>query len=155
MPALLVLLPVGFAAGALTDDVDPEKLLGDACSPLVSLAVAVILYEAGPDLGIGRLRCHTRRIVVRLGTLIIWLSAALFATPVLGMSKGAAVMLCAILVVSGPTDGRGAVAQFRVALRTAATRPGPGGHPARPRSPRRRRRRASTAPGGSCPRPPW
>ncbi|WP_329201111.1 cation:proton antiporter [Streptomyces sp. NBC_01435] len=106
VPALLVLLPVGFAAGALTDDVDPEKLLGDAFSPLVSLAVAVILYEAGLGLEIGRLRGHTRRIVVRLvwlGALITWLSAALFAVPVLSMSKGAAVMLGAILVVSGPT----------------------------------------------------
>ncbi|MFK4212381.1 hypothetical protein [Streptomyces sp. NPDC030920] len=106
VPALLVLLPVGFAAGALTDDVDPEKLLGGAFSPLVSLAVAAILYEAGPGLEIGRPRGHTRRIVVRpvwLGALITWLSAALFPVPVLSMSKGAAVMLGAILVVSGPT----------------------------------------------------
>lgn len=106
IPALLVLLPVGFTAGALTDDVDPERLLGAAFSPLVSLAVAVILYEAGLGLEISRLRGHTRRIVVRLlwlGALITWLSAALFAVPVLSMSKGAAVMLGAILVVSGPT----------------------------------------------------
>ncbi|MFD5190313.1 cation:proton antiporter [Streptomyces sp. NPDC058357] len=106
VPALLVLLPVGFAAGALTDDVDPEKPLGDAFSPLVSLAVAVILYEAGLGLEIGRLRGHTRRIVVRLvwlGALITWLSAALFAVPMPSMSKGAAVMLGAVLVVSGPT----------------------------------------------------
>ncbi|MEU0628099.1 cation:proton antiporter [Streptomyces sp. NPDC005989] len=106
IPALLVLLPVGFAAGALTDDVNPGKLLGEAFSPLVSLAVAVILYEAGLGLEISRLRGHTRRIVVRLlwlGALITWLSAALFAVPVLNMSKGAAVMLGAILVVSGPT----------------------------------------------------
>lgn len=56
VPALLILLPVGFVAGALTDNVDPGKLLGDAFSPLVSLAVAVILYEAGLGLEIGRLR---------------------------------------------------------------------------------------------------
>lgn len=71
IPALLVLLPVGFAAGALTDDVNPEKLLGEAFSPLVSLAVAVILYEAWLGLEISRLRGHTRRIVVRL----LWLGA--------------------------------------------------------------------------------
>ncbi|WP_189544641.1 cation:proton antiporter [Streptomyces gelaticus] len=106
VPALLILLPVGFAAGALTDTVNPEKLLGEAFSPLVSLAVAVILYEAGLGLEIGRLRGHTRRVVIRLiwlGALITWLSATLFAVPVLSMSKSAAVMLGAILVVSGPT----------------------------------------------------
>ncbi|MFI9103233.1 cation:proton antiporter [Streptomyces fildesensis] len=106
VPALLILLPVGFAAGALSDDVNPEQLLGPAFSPLVSLAVAVILYDAGLGLELKRLRGHTRRVVVRLlwlGTLITWVSAALFAVPVLNMSKYAAIMLGAILVVSGPT----------------------------------------------------
>ncbi|MFJ7497152.1 cation:proton antiporter [Streptomyces sp. NPDC097727] len=106
VPALLVLLPVGFITGALTDHVNPEKLLGVAFSPLVSLAVAVILYDAGLGLDIKRLQGHTRRVVVRLiwiGALLTWASAALFAVPVLNMSKGAAVVLGAILVVSGPT----------------------------------------------------
>ncbi|MEU1491802.1 cation:proton antiporter [Streptomyces sp. NPDC005776] len=106
VPALLVLLPVGFAAGALTDDVDPERLLGAAFSPLVSLAVALILYEAGLGLDLERLKGHTRRVVHRLlwlGTVLTVVSAALFAVPVLHMSMGAAVMLAAILVVSGPT----------------------------------------------------
>lgn len=106
VPALLVLLPAGFTAGALTDDVDPERLLGTAFSPLVSLAVAVILYEAGLGLDLTRLKGHTRRVVHRLlwlGTVLTVVSAALFAVPVLDMSMGAAVMLASILVVSGPT----------------------------------------------------
>src|SRR5215831_16567331 len=43
IPALLLLLPAGFIAGALTDDVNPNKLLGASFQPLVSLAVALIL----------------------------------------------------------------------------------------------------------------
>ncbi|MFG3232866.1 cation:proton antiporter [Streptomyces antibioticus] len=106
IPALIVLLPVGFTAGALTDAVNPERLLGDAFSPLVSLAVAVILYDAGLGLDLERFRAHTRRVVVRLiwlGTLVTLVCATLVARPLLGMSEGAAVMLAAILVVSGPT----------------------------------------------------
>ncbi|MFI6946473.1 cation:proton antiporter [Streptomyces sp. NPDC050422] len=106
VPALLILLPAGFTAGALTDTVNPERLLGTAFSPLVSLAVAVILYDAGLGLDLKRLKGHTRRVVHRLlwlGTLLTVVSAALFAVPVLDMSMGAAVMLAAILVVSGPT----------------------------------------------------
>ncbi|MDQ0584748.1 cation:proton antiporter [Streptomyces rishiriensis] len=106
VPALIVLLPVGFTAGALTDDVDPERLLGSTFSPLVSLAVAVILYDAGLGLDLGGFRGHTRRVVVRLiwfGALVTGAAAALVAMPLLGMSQGAAVMLGAILVVSGPT----------------------------------------------------
>ncbi|MEU9206105.1 cation:proton antiporter [Streptomyces sp. NPDC048332] len=106
VPALLVLLPVGFTAGALIDSVDPERLLGAAFSPLVSLAVAVILYDAGLGLDLKWLKNHTRRVVRRLlllGTVLTVVSAALFAVPVLDMSMGAAVMLASILVVSGPT----------------------------------------------------
>ncbi|MFF1905968.1 cation:proton antiporter [Kitasatospora sp. NPDC058218] len=106
IPALIVLLPVGFAAGALIDDVNPEQLLGPAFSPLVSLAVAVILYDAGLGLDLARLKGHTRRVVVRLiwiGVLITWLLGTLLAVPLLGMSRQAAVMIGAILVVSGPT----------------------------------------------------
>ncbi|MEV7404145.1 cation:proton antiporter [Streptomyces sp. NPDC091267] len=106
VPALLVLLPVGFTAGALTDTVDPQRLLGSSFSPLVSLAVAVILYDAGLGLDLSRLKGHTRRVVVRLlwiGTVLTVVSAALFAVPVLDMSMSAAVMLASILVVSGPT----------------------------------------------------
>ncbi|MFG2565548.1 cation:proton antiporter [Streptomyces sp. NPDC048567] len=106
VPALLVLLPAGFTAGALTDNVDPQRLLGDSFSPLVSLAVAVILYDAGLGLDLRRLKGHNRRVVIRLlwlGTLLTMVSAALFAVPVLDMSAQAAVMLATILVVSGPT----------------------------------------------------
>lgn len=39
-------MPAGFVTGALTDVVNSGKLLGVAFSPLVSLAVAVILYDA-------------------------------------------------------------------------------------------------------------
>ncbi|MFD4939035.1 cation:proton antiporter, partial [Streptomyces virginiae] len=106
IPAILLLLPAGFIAGTLTDDVNPEKLLGPAFSPLVSLAVAVILYDAGLGLDLRHLKGHTRTVVVRLvwlGALVTWVSAALLAVPIIGMSLSAAVMLGAILVVSGPT----------------------------------------------------
>ncbi|WP_406289722.1 cation:proton antiporter [Streptomyces sp. NBC_00209] len=106
VPALLVLLPAGFTAGALTDNVDPQRLLGSSFSPLVSLAVAVILYDAGLGLDLRRLKGHNRRVVIRLlwlGALLTVVSAALFAVPVLDMSAQAAVMLATILVVSGPT----------------------------------------------------
>ena len=56
IPAIIVLLPVGFVAGALTDDINPNRLLGPAFSPLVSLAVAVILYDAGLGLNLRGLK---------------------------------------------------------------------------------------------------
>ena len=106
IPAIIVLLPAGFIAGALTSDVNPQNLLGPAFEPLVSLSVAVILYDAGLSLDMRKLKGHTRKVVIRLivlGVLITTALAASVAAPLLGMSRGAALMLGIILVVSGPT----------------------------------------------------
>jgi len=106
IPALIVLLPAGFTVGALTGDVNPQHLLGASFQPLVSLSVAVILYDAGLGLDLRKLKGHTRKVVIRLivlGVLITWVVAAALAAPLLGMSRGAAVMIGIILVVSGPT----------------------------------------------------
>ena len=106
IPALIILLPAGFTAGALTTDVHPQNLLGAAFQPLVSLAVAVILYDSGLALQWGKVRGRARRVVPRLviwGVPITMAFAAVLAAPLLGMSAGAALMLGAILVVSGPT----------------------------------------------------
>src|SRR6516165_1819635 len=106
IPAIILLLPVGFAAGNLITAVDPEKLLGAAFTPLVSIAVAIILYDGGLDLSRGRLRGDDRTVVNRLrgvGVAITWFGAAVFAWLLLGLSSKAAIMLGAILIVSGPT----------------------------------------------------
>jgi len=106
IPALIILLPAGFIAGALTTDVNPDRLLGAAFQPLVSLAVAVILYDSGLALQWGKVRGRARRVVPRLviwGVPVTMAFAAVLAAPLLGMSAGAALMTGAILVVSGPT----------------------------------------------------
>jgi NhaP-type Na+/H+ or K+/H+ antiporter len=106
IPALIILLPAGFTAGALTTDVNPQHLLGAAFQPLVSLAVAVILYDSGLALEWGKVAGRARRVVPRLviwGVPITMAFAAVLAAPLLGMSAGAALMTGAILVVSGPT----------------------------------------------------
>ncbi|MEV6192870.1 cation:proton antiporter [Streptomyces sp. NPDC051920] len=106
IPSLIVMLPVGFAAGALIDDVNPQQLLGTAFSPLVSLSVAVILYDAGLGLDLNRFRGHNRTVVTRLiwlGVPATCLLGAALAIPLLNMSHQAAITLGAVLVVSGPT----------------------------------------------------
>ena len=50
IPAIILLLPVGFTAGALTSVVNPDKIFGAAFPPMVSLAVAIILFDGGLDL---------------------------------------------------------------------------------------------------------
>lgn len=106
IPAIVLLLPVGFFAARLIGSLDPEKTLGAAFSPLVSLAVALILFDGGLELDLRELEGHSQRVVRRLlgyGSLITWAGAGLLGWLVLGLSGWAAVMLGAILIVSGPT----------------------------------------------------
>jgi DNA-binding CsgD family transcriptional regulator len=106
IPALIILLPAGFLAGAVIIDVNSQQLLGPSFQLLVSLSVAVILYDAGLDLDLRKLRGHPRRIVTRLivvGVPITWVIAATCAAFLVGLSSRAALLTGAILVVSGPT----------------------------------------------------
>ncbi len=106
IPAIVLLLPAGFALGATDATADPQKLLGPAFEPFVALSVAVILYDAGLDLDLRRLKGPARGTVIRLvtiGTLLTWVIGAGAAALLLDLSQSAALMLGAILVVSGPT----------------------------------------------------
>ncbi|MDH3225980.1 MAG: sodium:proton antiporter, partial [Thermoleophilia bacterium] len=47
VPGILVLVVAGFVAGPITGLLDPDALFGDLLLPLVSIAVALILFEGG------------------------------------------------------------------------------------------------------------
>ncbi|WP_406099305.1 cation:proton antiporter [Streptomyces sp. NBC_01013] len=106
VPALIILLPAGFTAGALTDVIHPDKLMGQNFDVLVSMSVAVILYDAGLGLNLRKLTGRTRWIVGRLlllGVLVTFLVTSAVAPAMFGMPLKVASMLGVILVVSGPT----------------------------------------------------
>ncbi len=107
VPALVVLLPAGFVAGVATHDVQPANLLGALYQPFVSIAVGIILFEAGLRLSLGELDPGLRRVVVRLvtfGALLTWLAiAGIVLLLYEGIDSGVAFVIGAILVVSGPT----------------------------------------------------
>jgi NhaP-type Na+/H+ or K+/H+ antiporter len=107
VPAIVLLLPAGFLAGIATVDVHPDQLLGALYQPFVSVAVGVVLFEAGLRLSWRELEASVPGVVLRLvavGVLVTWAGVAL-AVAVLfdGLSKGVPLLIGAILVVSGPT----------------------------------------------------
>jgi NhaP-type Na+/H+ or K+/H+ antiporter len=95
-PAIVLLLPVGFVAGALTTVINPDKLFGAAFPPLVSLAVAVVLFDGGLDLVTKELKGESR-VVHRLrdlGIPMTWAGAGFFGWLLLGLSWKTAVTVC-------------------------------------------------------------
>jgi NhaP-type Na+/H+ or K+/H+ antiporter len=107
LPAIVVLLPVGFVAGIVTDDVHPDALLGALYQPFVSLAVGLILFEAGLRLSLREVGRDVRRTVgllVSVGVLVTW--AGIWAATALlfdGLGDLVPLLIGAVLVVSGPT----------------------------------------------------
>jgi NhaP-type Na+/H+ or K+/H+ antiporter len=108
VPGLVILLPAGFLAGIATTDVQPDNLLGALYQPFVSLAVGVILFEAGLRLSLDDIASSgVRKAVVSLvvgGTALTWLAITVTVALLYGgMDRGVAFLVGAILVVSGPT----------------------------------------------------
>lgn len=105
LPAILPLLITGFIAGPITGFLNPDELLGDLLFPVVSISVAVILFEGG--LSLKRDDMAGVRTVVQLlisvGVLVTWLGTWAAAYFIFGLDSFLASLLGAILVVSGPT----------------------------------------------------
>jgi len=92
-------------AGPVTGYLDPDALFGSLLSPVISLSVAVILFEGGLSLSIRELReiGGIVRNLVTLGVLITWIIAGGTAYLILGLDVPLALLFGAILVVTGPT----------------------------------------------------
>ena len=65
LPSILLLLIFGFLAGPATGLLDPDELFGPVLFPLVSISVAIILFEGGLTLRLTELR-EVRKVVRNL-----------------------------------------------------------------------------------------
>lgn len=104
VPSILTLLIAGFLAGR-AGLVDPDKLLGDLLIPIVSLSVALILYEGGLTLRFSELTrgAAAVRNLVTIGAGVTWILAAIAAKLTLPFGWELSLLFGAVLVVTGPT----------------------------------------------------
>lgn len=105
LPSILLLLMIGLVAGPMTGLLSPEEVLGELLFPLVSLAVAYILYEGGLSLRVQEFK-EVGGVVFSLtsiGVVITWVLGAVAARFLLQLTWPIAILLTAILVVTGPT----------------------------------------------------
>lgn len=104
LPSILLLLIFGFVAGPGTGFLNPDQLLGDLLLPVVSLSIALILFEGGLSLRLATLReIGVVRNMITIGVLVTWLIGTGAAHVLLDFDIGVAILLGAVLVVTGPT----------------------------------------------------
>lgn len=102
VPSVLFLLVAGVS---LSNVIDPDEILGELLFTGVGLGVAVLLFEGGTGLHWDRLRQGKVPVLrlVTIGAAIAWAVGTLAATLVLDVDTELAVLIGAILIVSGPT----------------------------------------------------
>jgi len=105
LPAIVLLLAAGFLAGPVTGFLVPAEDFGKVYQPAIGLAVAIILFEGGLTLNFQEIRETSKAVrrIVLIGGPLTWLGAALAGHYVGGLEWSVAIILGAILVVTGPT----------------------------------------------------
>ena len=105
IPSILLLLACGFALG-FGANVNPDNVLGrDIIFPVVSLAVAIIMFEGGLTLKLREID-KARDVVIRLvtlGVLVCWILAAIAICLILRVPWQVGAITGAVLTVTGPT----------------------------------------------------
>lgn len=79
LPAILFLLLAGLIVGPFMQWLNPDEILGNLLFPLVSLAVAVILFEGSLTLNFKEIRGVSGSVwsIVSIGAIISWAATSI------------------------------------------------------------------------------
>ncbi|HEY9039413.1 MAG TPA: sodium:proton antiporter [Roseovarius sp.] len=105
LPAIVLMLLAGLAIGPGLGIFDPERDIGPLLTPIITIAVAIILFEGGMTLNLQGLREAAKgvRRLVLIGAPVGWLGSALALHYVAGLSWASAAVFGGIMIVTGPT----------------------------------------------------
>ncbi|URQ60539.1 sodium:proton antiporter [Pantoea alhagi] len=105
LPAILPLLVFGIVLGPITHVLQPDALFGDLLFPLVSLSVAIILFEGALTLRVDEIRGLggvVRNLIV-IGMPVTFTVISLACWLLLNFPPELAALVGAVTVVTGPT----------------------------------------------------
>lgn len=105
LPAILPLLLCGLLLGPGLNILNPDEIFGDLLFPIISLGVAVILFEGALTLNFKEIKDHSRMVtnLVTIGALITWACITPAAHYFMGFDWPVAFLFGALVVVTGPT----------------------------------------------------
>ncbi|HHG3223952.1 TPA: cation:proton antiporter [Vibrio parahaemolyticus] len=105
LPAILFLLLAGLIVGPFMQWLKPDEILGNLLFPLLSLAVAVILFEGSLTLNFKEIRGVSGSVwsIVSIGAIISWAATSVATHYFLGFTWELAMLFGSLTVVTGPT----------------------------------------------------
>ena len=121
LPAIVLMLAAGLIAGPGFGLINPRAEFGDLFTPVISVAVAVILFEGGLTLNFRELR-ETGEGVRRLfffGAPLAWVLSTAAIYYGAGLSFESSVVFGGILIVTGPTVVTPLLRQAKMASKPA------------------------------------
>ena len=105
LPSILFLISTGILVGPVFNLINPDQILGEAMFPMISLSVAIILFEGGLSLKFSDIK-HTGKVVRNLVTIGMVVTSVLASTAayfLFSLSAEMSILFGSILVVTGPT----------------------------------------------------
>ena len=122
LPAIIPLLLIGALLGPIGGIVKPSDALGEVMRPAIGMAVAIIVFEGGLNLNLRELRSAGSGVLRLVGVALPlnWLFGTLATRWLAGLSWPVAILVGAILVVTGPTVIMPLLRQARLEPRSAA-----------------------------------
>lgn len=105
MPAIVLMSIVGLLVGPILGIINPQESFGDLFGPIISLAVAIILFEGSLNLDIREVKGFNKPLlrIVTLGAVIAWFAGSLAAHYLAGLSWAVAFVIGGLFIVTGPT----------------------------------------------------
>lgn len=121
LPGIVLMAVAGLLAGPVFGVLDPVSDFGALLTPMISIAVAIILFEGGLTLNFREIRdvsTGVRRLVFP-GAVIAWGLGALAAHYLANLDWPVALLFAGILIVTGPTVIVPLLRQAKLAQRPA------------------------------------
>ncbi|KUP05007.1 hypothetical protein Q73_14320 [Bacillus coahuilensis m2-6] len=105
LPAIVVMSIAGLLIGPFLGLIVPKDVFGDIYKPIISIAVAIILFEGSLNLNFKEIRGLSRPVfrISTVGALIAWILGSLAAHYVAGLSWAVSFVIGGLYIVTGPT----------------------------------------------------
>lgn len=105
MPAIVIMSFAGLVVGPFLGIMNPEQSFGDLYSPIISVAVAIILFEGSLNLRFKDIKGSGRPIlqISTIGAFIAWILGSLTAHYMAGLSWEVSFVIGGLFIVTGPT----------------------------------------------------